>query len=194
MITRKDIIQCAHKLFNEKGYNQTAMRDISKELHISVGNLTYYYKKKQDILIDVMNDEFISHMHCDNISSLQDLDMVVNEMLNSVQHNSFYFNDPQLIVSVPEVEENHHRNIEGVKRDFYKCIEALVQLGIMECKEDEIHALIELLMFAHIGWIQKNIHCSKEQIMKYQWMILGRYITKDYKDEWEKIIRKYGDM
>ncbi|UWD49400.1 TetR/AcrR family transcriptional regulator [Clostridioides difficile] len=52
--TKKDIILTACNLFNIHGYNSISMRDIANELGISVGNLTYYFKKKEDLIEEVV--------------------------------------------------------------------------------------------------------------------------------------------
>lgn len=51
--TKKDIILTARNLFNIHGYNSISMRDIANELGISVGNLTYYFNKKEDLIEEI---------------------------------------------------------------------------------------------------------------------------------------------
>ena len=51
--TKEDILITARELFNEYGYKNISMRDIAKKLNISVGNLTYYFKKKEDLIEEV---------------------------------------------------------------------------------------------------------------------------------------------
>lgn len=48
--TKLEIIQCATRLFFEKGYGATSPRMICDELEISTGNLTYYFPTKEDLL------------------------------------------------------------------------------------------------------------------------------------------------
>ena len=47
---RKDILITALKLFNEKGIDGVTTRDIAKTLKIGLGNLTYYFPSKTDIV------------------------------------------------------------------------------------------------------------------------------------------------
>ena len=47
MTTRERIIACAEALFREKGYNSVSMREIAEKAGIRVGNLTYYYSRKE---------------------------------------------------------------------------------------------------------------------------------------------------
>ena len=53
MTTKDKIIVTSVKLFNEKGCLNTSTRHISNELGISVGNLYYHFKNKEEILIEI---------------------------------------------------------------------------------------------------------------------------------------------
>ena len=53
MTTKNKIIETSIKLFNEKGCLNTSTRHIAQELNISVGNLYYHYKNKEEILIEI---------------------------------------------------------------------------------------------------------------------------------------------
>ena len=50
---RKKIVDTAQRLMEERGYDLVTMRQIAGELGISVGNLTYHYPKKEDILMEI---------------------------------------------------------------------------------------------------------------------------------------------
>lgn len=49
--TKEKILETSIKLFNEKGCINTSTRHISDKLGISVGNLYYHFKNKEEILI-----------------------------------------------------------------------------------------------------------------------------------------------
>ncbi|MCB0636788.1 MAG: TetR/AcrR family transcriptional regulator [Lewinella sp.] len=53
MKTREKIIQTALQLFNEKGLSQVGVREIARALDISVGNLSYHFPKKEDIVLEL---------------------------------------------------------------------------------------------------------------------------------------------
>lgn len=55
-LRRDEIIETSIKLFNEKGYSNTTTRHIAEVMQISVGNLYYYFKNKEDILIDIFKN------------------------------------------------------------------------------------------------------------------------------------------
>ena len=56
--TREKILAVSLRLFNEQGYRNVTMRAIADALSISVGNLTYHFAKKQDIVAALMDDVF----------------------------------------------------------------------------------------------------------------------------------------
>ena len=63
---RNDIIKTSIKLFNEKGYANTSTRHIAETMNISVGNLYYYFKNKEDILIKIFT-QFTDEILCEVI-------------------------------------------------------------------------------------------------------------------------------
>lgn len=56
---RKELVDAAARLFAEKGYESTSVRDILDAVGGAPGMFYYYFKSKQDIYVAVMED-FIS--------------------------------------------------------------------------------------------------------------------------------------
>lgn len=54
--TKYEILQCATKLFIEKGYTSTYVTSIASELGISTGNLTFHFPTKEHILAELINE------------------------------------------------------------------------------------------------------------------------------------------
>ena len=57
--TRLQIIQLAARLFIDEGYTKTSFARIAKELDLSTGNITFYFKSKEHLLA-VLVDELCS--------------------------------------------------------------------------------------------------------------------------------------
>ncbi len=53
---RENILKTALELFNERGIDGVTTRDIAKEIKISLGNLTYYFPSKSDIVFALMQE------------------------------------------------------------------------------------------------------------------------------------------
>ncbi len=54
--TKYEILQCATKLFLEKGYTDAYVTTIAKLLHISTGNLTFHFPTKEHILAELVRE------------------------------------------------------------------------------------------------------------------------------------------
>ena len=48
--TRNDIMDTARRLFSERGYNAVSIQDLADELGISKGNMTYHFRRKEQIV------------------------------------------------------------------------------------------------------------------------------------------------
>lgn len=46
----KEILDTAYPLFYEKGYNETAISDITKKMGVAQGTIYYYFKSKEELL------------------------------------------------------------------------------------------------------------------------------------------------
>lgn len=53
---REDILREAARLFREKGYERTTVRDLADAVNMQSGSLFYHFKTKEDILVEVMVD------------------------------------------------------------------------------------------------------------------------------------------
>ncbi|MBQ0005458.1 MAG: helix-turn-helix transcriptional regulator [Clostridiales bacterium] len=53
---KEEIIQASYRLFKEKGYTATSMRQIADACGIAVGNLSYHFPKKESIIMQIHND------------------------------------------------------------------------------------------------------------------------------------------
>ena len=54
--TQERIKEATFKLLAEKGYTNLTMRDIAKRAGTAVGQLTYHYKKKDTLILSVIED------------------------------------------------------------------------------------------------------------------------------------------
>ena len=82
--TREKILAVSLRLFNEQGYRNVTMRAIADALSISVGNLTYHFAKKQDIVAALMDDVFAQ------------IDSLFSMMLDTLERCAFFFLDNEL--------------------------------------------------------------------------------------------------
>jgi len=70
-VKRDDIIRAALKLFSEKGYEETTVRDIVSEANTSMGNLYFHFSNKQNIL-EFLCSNFVDGLR-EQISKIHDM-------------------------------------------------------------------------------------------------------------------------
>jgi len=52
----RTILQTAERLFCERGYPNTKMQDIAGEAEVAVGTVYFYFRNKEDLLLQLMDD------------------------------------------------------------------------------------------------------------------------------------------
>lgn len=57
-VRRKEILDTASALFDKKGYNNTTINDILREVNIAKGTFYYYFKSKEEVM-DAIIDRFL---------------------------------------------------------------------------------------------------------------------------------------
>jgi len=85
--TKDKILKCALRLFNEKGVSQVSLRTISTDMGISLGNLTYHFKKREEI-IDALYLALVSK-----------LDNAINKELDVKNQFELLFKIPGITIS-----------------------------------------------------------------------------------------------
>jgi AcrR family transcriptional regulator len=91
---RLQIAMGASKLFINKGYSQTSIREITKATGLTVGNLYDYVTRKEDILylvFDVFQSMWVSALKEDGVFEIEDpvkqLESAIKRMLKLVNEN-----------------------------------------------------------------------------------------------------------
>lgn len=124
--TKEKIIETSINLFNEKGCLNTSTRHIADELGISVGNLYYHFKNKEEILIEI----FINYVNLifkeinainyekDEIFLLRDF--LLNNLETDIKYRFLRFELNLLLISFPKfkniMEEQLQNEIGMLKK------------------------------------------------------------------------------
>lgn len=88
---RGRLLAAAAKLFQQRGYDRTTVRDLGAALGIQSGSLFHHYRTKEDILKDVMRETIIintARLECaiqDAETPEQELYLLIREELASIQ-------------------------------------------------------------------------------------------------------------
>lgn len=88
--TKNEIYQAAKKLFREKGYNKTIIKDIAERAESSLGAFTYHYSSKEALLTEIFRE------YNDSIDkALADKDWFINDtkVFKHIAASIIYYNN-----------------------------------------------------------------------------------------------------
>ncbi|MGI6644454.1 MAG: TetR/AcrR family transcriptional regulator [Bacilli bacterium] len=164
----KRIISESTKLFYDLGYEKTSMRTIAHKCRTSVGNLYRYYKKKEDIFLDVTKgvseklEEIITSFQNIKTTDLNDPHLL--EALNQfftlatkqrkvlviyLEHYSRIEKDNLLTVFEEEVKKTIKHFVPSLNDVFVTLSYKFLLVGIIHVlrteKEEDIKARLEEL-------------------------------------------------
>jgi len=69
--TKEKIVDVAIELFNEKGSAKTSTRHIARAMGISVGNIYYYFKNKEEIIRRILERMIVDYDSAMNVEPLE---------------------------------------------------------------------------------------------------------------------------
>ena len=192
--TRQEILDEAKHLFNERGYNSVTTRDIADAVGISKGNLTYYFKKKEEIIEALIGDNSDASMH-EPPRTLEGLDSHLRRIEQVVADNAFYFwHHAQLSQLSPKIHELQLETLKRNKAVLRDSFGLLSEKGLLVEEEyaGEYDKVIDSLMLASIYWIPfcelKGLS-SHEGFVDQAWSILYPLLTEESKKALEAMIK-----
>lgn len=179
MKTKKQILETARNLFNEHGYTKTTMRDISGAMNMTVGNLTYHFKKKHDLFYALMDDIELDTKII-KAESLLDFHLVIDELLAGMVRNRFFFSDFKLFDSIegfvpPDVKSKDFLSLTVKLLDDLK----INGYFIPEFDTDRMVSTMNICLLAHLTWISNNPDIQdKHSFLLDHWRLLMPYFTE----------------
>lgn len=196
--TREKILETAKRLFNEQGFNVVSTRDIAETIGISKGNLTYYFKKKEDI-IEALLLESPDTRPKEVPGNLTELNDYFLDMQQTVKDNAFYFwHHAQIAQLSPKIRESQDETYKINVKVLSQTMQTLQANGILhrENQERNYGRVIDLVLISIIYWIPfcelKNGYGTQMSFRYHAWSILYPYLTDAGKNELEKIVSFEG--
>jgi AcrR family transcriptional regulator len=147
---RKDeIIEASIKLFNEKGCLNTSTRHICESLDISVGNLYYYFKNKEEILIEIYKRHLetifkeVKLVDYENDDIFLFKDFLLNHIREEEKHNFIYLELNSIVAKFPKFREIKIENLKFNSVLLQKLIKHQIKYKyVEELSSQEIEFLI----------------------------------------------------
>ena len=152
--TRQRILDAARELFNERGYNGVSLQDIADVLGISKGNLTYHFRRKEEIMESLVAGEEDT-FPVRTPRTLEELDEDFADMQGAVQRNLYFFRyHAQLSQTSQEICRRQQARYQELLRRFQEAFQSLREAGLLreEAFDGEYRHIIDLLYMSAVYW------------------------------------------
>lgn len=180
---RNEILKTAKELFNEQGFNTVSTRDIAEALGISKGNLTYYFKRKEEIVEAILAGN-PNTPPLEPPKNLEELNAFFLDIQHVVRENAFYFwHHAQLSQLSPRIRDQQHAiylsNAEKLTHAFRTFRAA--SLIREENFTGEYDRVIDTLLLSGIYWMPfcelTRKHGSRENFQHHAWAAVYPLLT-----------------
>ncbi|MCJ8499197.1 TetR/AcrR family transcriptional regulator [Desulfatitalea alkaliphila] len=173
---RTQIIEKAAKLFAQKGYAQTSMREISKATGIDLSNLYYFIESKEEILFrvfEMIHRPESSVFENPAIMGLEDPAQQLRAVIREMMRFSFRYKEEVLLLyrESKQLPKMLRKEILIRENGFIREIEAILRKGVEKkifVMEDPAFTAdmiaYELSFFPLRSWNLK--HISKEALIQ----------------------------
>ena len=188
MSTRELILKEALKIFNNHGIENTGIRELAGELGIRPGNITYYFPKKDDILVAL--GQQLSELNSATIVQLENPSMhdfmeryrqVFN---NHYEYRCLFLSFVSQMQQNKTLAENYNKVEQSRLADFTKILIKLVSGGYLDKKttDNDIEQLVSFLSLVARFWISETTvsykKLSKKQAIVHYLSLIGFVFSK----------------
>lgn len=185
--TKNRILECACRLFKEYGYNAVSMRNIADALDISVGNLTYHFRKKEDLIEALIFEEMDSYRDFSGkLRNVEELDCYFRHLLDVQSRLSFYFDSYNQLSQISDVLRHKQiQMIDVLSESLRSCLDVLLDSGLLrrdvnrEQYEIVVKIVVMLLLYRIPGEERRLCSDDGEKTIKTIWSFLLPYLTDE---------------
>lgn len=189
MKSKKKVIQeMAIKLFNEKGYEQVSLRNVAMEANTTIGNLTYHFPHKEDLLLTIQKEFHATFevFFSSPMNELALLGQIIDSFLQAEKNekeSSFYYKNIYDLTKDSAVALKENMAFQKKLYDYYhSSFMRLREDGIIGngVEKNSIEALTYTIITVQAVWLQTNAPYSNPQLDKMPIAVLLSVLLKPY--------------
>lgn len=198
--TKQKILIKSLNLFNDSGISNVSLRAIADKAGISVGNLQYHFKKREDI-IEALYFQLVEKI--DSILFIKTDDLLQSflnisvEIVTILYEYHFFLLDFITITRRNYKIKRHYSELSKRREiEFIKVVDVLIKNGVFreELLKNEYHSLFKRIEVISNFWfssilIQADV-LSRESIEQYSLLIsqsIYPYLTDEAKNQYDTI-------
>lgn len=181
---KQSIIDTARQLFQEKGFLETSMRDIAAGLNISVGNLTYHYKKKEDLIEAILLQDHQKYQKPSPFDSFHDLNQLLQKSIDQRNLRPYYYRHyVQLAQMCPAVYEMQVSVLKDLRDVFIESFQNFVDKGLLKKEYTQeysniIDVILTLMVYGLPDFCQAQSAEQSSLMLNCIWSILHPCLTE----------------
>jgi AcrR family transcriptional regulator len=200
--TRERVLETCRRLFNEKGPGAVTTAEIAATVGINEGNLYYYFKKKDQIVLALF-DEFeqalaaMSSRQLDNIEHDRAGEDSIMDFFKLAWEWRFFYRDAQSLYGLaPELRERNKQLAEVSHEAGRRLLRHVIQHGRLKVPEEAVEKLVVNAWIICTFWIEylqvskgvtritrKHLEMGYEQVQSLYWPYAPRG-TERRKPKW----------
>ena len=153
--TSEKIKEATINLLSEHTYDEISMRKIAKEANVALGQLTYYYRTKENLIVSVVKEvfEIFYDEFEENISKSGNKVSKINEGVESILKDDSKIDS--LLINIL-TQSQKKKKIQTILREFWtKIINFITNCYVEELNLTKEEANLKARFF--IGGIMENI-------------------------------------
>jgi AcrR family transcriptional regulator len=162
---KQKICEHAQHLFDIKGYDQVSLREIAEAAGTTIGNLTYHFPQKENLIAAMQQDLHAGFANDFYISEngeeiLMNLVESFREAQINEEGNQFYFrNLVELSKDSKAIAEENEQFREQLYCYYSNCLAQLVDKGLMrsDILESQYRNLSYVMVVMSSVWIQNTL-------------------------------------
>ncbi len=209
MTRRERILAKSQELFNKNGIRKVSVRSICDELNISLGNFTYYFPDKQQIIIELY-DKMISETEVIDKELTLDKDRITffleyHRHVFKIQNKFkfFFLNTFELINQSTEIRKAYLAHIEKEKRKMKKLLLEFRSNGVLKADTDTqfLERLIDVSLLVNSFWIiDAELHFKgreNKKLIRYLKLccsLIEPHLTSKAKKEYDAYFNNYKKL
>jgi AcrR family transcriptional regulator len=167
--TRKEtIIETAARLFRERGFSATSMRDLAEQVGVEAASLYNHISSKAEILQEIcykVANKFMSHIEkvdASDANAIRKIEEVLRFLIQQMLHNyeEVYVSDREW----KHLTDPYLSNIQTQRRIYRQRIASIIEEGIRKNEIKNIDAPTAVLIMLHAVSGIESWHRSKTKI------------------------------
>lgn len=205
MKTKDKILHRALEMFNEKGIEYVGIRELSEDLKIRPGNLTYYFATKDELVNELsvqLNHDNTGILKCVKDMSVEDFMVQIDRIFkNHQKYRCLLLSFVHLMDRNKWIQERYLITKEKRSDTLKQIMERLFELEYLKknCTKEERHYLVSVLGLVIRFWISEahikmRGETDLEQRISYERLIgqiLAPYLSKKGHDSFKHFEKSY---